>query len=135
VDSRRNAADNCRAVLAEKMDGAFRKALGVYENRGAYTHFVGSNGMRSWITFALAVAFSVTLNACSDLNANRTRDAYITTDGGNARAGRDDIRKYGCNACHTISGVPGAHGLVGPPLDGIGSRQYIAGEVPNTAAT
>jgi cytochrome c2 len=90
--------------------------------------------MRSWITFALALAFSVTLNACSDLNADRTRAAYITTDGGNAHAGRDDIRKYGCNACHTISGVPGAHGLVGPPLDGIGSRQYIAGEVPNTAA-
>jgi cytochrome c1 len=90
--------------------------------------------MRSWITFALALAFSVTLNACSDLNADRIRAAYITTDGGNAHAGRDDIRKYGCNACHTISGVPGAHGLVGPPLDGIGSRQYIAGEVPNTAA-
>jgi cytochrome c len=53
---------------------------------------------------------------------------------GNARAGRDAIRKYGCYACHTIAGVPGARGLVGPPHDGISSRQFIAGELPNTPA-
>ena len=35
-------------------------------------------------------------------------------------------------ACHTIDGVPGAHGLVGPPLDGIALREFIAGELPNT---
>jgi cytochrome c1 len=28
--------------------------------------------------------------------------------------------------------VPGARGLVGPPLDGVGNRQFIAGELPNT---
>jgi cytochrome c len=89
---------------------------------------------RSGIRFVLALAFSAGLIACSDLNAGRVRSAYITTGGGNARAGRDDIRKYGCNACHTIAGVPGAHGLVGPPLNGIGNREYIAGEVPNTAS-
>lgn len=62
------------------------------------------------------------------------RAAYITTSGGNARAGRDTIRKYGCYACHSIDGVPGAHGLVGPPLDGISNREFIAGELPNTPA-
>src|SRR6266540_7113788 len=38
----------------------------------------------------------------------------------------------GCGGCHTISGVPGAHGLVGPPLAGLAKRVYIAGELENT---
>jgi cytochrome c len=83
-----------------------------------------------WIVLALAWL----LSACSDISSDRAHAAYLTTAGGNARAGRDAIRHYGCNACHTISGVPGANGLVGPPLNGIGDRQYIAGELPNTAA-
>jgi cytochrome c2 len=60
------------------------------------------------------------------------RSASILTGGGNAVAGHDAIRRYGCNACHSIPGVAGANGLIGPPLDGIGNRQYIAGELPNT---
>ncbi|HVH86339.1 MAG TPA: c-type cytochrome [Terriglobales bacterium] len=42
------------------------------------------------------------------------------------------MRKYGCYTCHTISGVKGANGLVGPPLNGIYTRVFIAGELPNT---
>jgi cytochrome c len=80
------------------------------------------------------VALAVFLAGCSDLDSGRVRAAYVTTGGGNARVGRADIRKYGCYTCHTISGVPGARGIVGPPLDGIGEREYIAGELPNTAA-
>ena len=90
--------------------------------------------MRATFTLILVVTIAAFLTGCSDLNSQRVRAAYITTGGGNARAGRNEIRKYGCNGCHTISGVPGANGLVGPPLNGIGSREYIAGEVPNTAA-
>jgi cytochrome c1 len=51
---------------------------------------------------------------------------------GNPHAGPDKIRKYGCYSCHTIPGVSGANGLVGPPLAGIGGRVFIAGELPNT---
>jgi cytochrome c2 len=74
------------------------------------------------------------LLSCDNLSSTRVHAAYITTGGGDARAGRDLIRKYGCYACHTIGGVLGAHGLVGPPLDGIGDREFIAGELPNTPA-
>jgi cytochrome c len=81
----------------------------------------------------VVVAFACIMLACCDhLSDSRVHAAYITTGGGNARTGRDAIRKYGCHACHTIDGVPGAHGLVGPPLDGIGSREFIAGELSNT---
>jgi cytochrome c2 len=66
------------------------------------------------------------------LSSKQIRAAAITTGGGDARAGRADIGKYGCYACHTIRGVARARGLVGPPLDGIRNREYIAGELPNT---
>jgi len=44
------------------------------------------------------------------------------------------IKKYGCNTCHTIAGVAGADGLVGPPLTGIAQRMFIGGVARNTPA-
>jgi cytochrome c2 len=52
--------------------------------------------------------------------------------GGDARAGRQLLREKGCVTCHTLQSVPGARGLVGPPLDGIADRSYLAGELANT---
>lgn len=52
--------------------------------------------------------------------------------GGNAERGRVALRRYGCAACHTIPGVVGADGLVGPPLAGVGGRAYIGGVLTNT---
>jgi cytochrome c1 len=42
------------------------------------------------------------------------------------------IRQYGCGSCHSIAGVDGADGLVGPSLGGFGERRTIAGRLPNT---
>jgi cytochrome c len=56
----------------------------------------------------------------------------LAAAGDNNKAGVAAFRKYGCGSCHTISGVSGANGLVGPPLTGIGNRRYIAGELANT---
>ncbi|WP_424811364.1 c-type cytochrome [Roseococcus sp. YIM B11640] len=42
------------------------------------------------------------------------------------------LTRYGCGGCHTIPGVPGADGRVGPPLGGLKGRVYIAGVLPNT---
>jgi cytochrome c len=47
-------------------------------------------------------------------------------------AGRQWIASYGCGACHSIPGVPGAHAKAGPPLDRFYERSYIAGHLPNT---
>lgn len=58
-------------------------------------------------------------------------DAAALTQGGDASRGRELIRSYGCGACHTIPHVPGAVATVGPNLDGIAARAYIAGVVPN----
>lgn len=51
--------------------------------------------------------------------------------GGEPDAGRRLLADRGCGSCHTIPGVSGATGLVGPPLDHFARRTYIAGEVIN----
>lgn len=59
----------------------------------------------------------------------RTRAEVIS--GGNVAAGRRKFSAYGCGGCHSLTGVPQARGLVGPVLDGIGSRAVIAGRLEN----
>src|SRR5687768_7707450 len=68
--------------------------------------------------------------ACSGGSEADAREAAALT-GGDPSRGPALLRKYGCQSCHTIPGVVGANGLVGPPLAGIASRSYIAGVLPN----
>jgi cytochrome c2 len=78
-------------------------------------------------------ALCVLLSLCA---CNRQREHFRTaaqiTGGGNAEAGMADMRKFGCSGCHTIPGIEGAQGLVGPPLNQFADRIYIAGRLPNT---
>jgi cytochrome c len=59
----------------------------------------------------------------------RTRAEVITA--GNVDRGRYRFTAYGCGGCHSLTGVPGARGLVGPTLDGIGSRVMLGGRLEN----
>jgi len=52
--------------------------------------------------------------------------------GGDATKGRAAIASYGCGSCHQIRGVDGANGMIGPPLNDIGSRTTLAGQLPNS---
>jgi cytochrome c len=65
--------------------------------------------------------------ACSHGEA----DAAALTQGGSAARGKELIRSYGCGSCHTIPRVPGAEAAIGPNLQGIATRAYIAGVMPN----
>ena len=51
---------------------------------------------------------------------------------GNVSRGAALISWYGCGACHSIPGIPGADALVGPPLDHLAHRGYLAGVLHNT---
>lgn len=51
---------------------------------------------------------------------------------GNPHHGAELISYFGCGGCHTIRALPGANGVVGPPLDGVARRVYIAGMLRNT---
>ncbi len=52
--------------------------------------------------------------------------------GGDPVRGFVAFRQRGCGACHSLDGMPGAEGLVGPPLDGLVRRTYVAGVLTNT---
>jgi cytochrome c2 len=80
------------------------------------------------MSFAALVGIAVSLSGC-DADAQREAGA---TSGGDTHRGAAAISRYGCGSCHTIKGISGANGLVGPPLSGIGSRLYVAGMLPNT---
>jgi cytochrome c len=51
--------------------------------------------------------------------------------GGDPSRGIVALRQHGCGGCHLIRGLPEARGAVGPPLDGLPGRAYIAGRLTN----
>jgi len=51
---------------------------------------------------------------------------------GDPERGRMLLQQYGCGACHRIPGVQGATGTIGPSLDRLGRRVYVAGVLPNS---
>jgi cytochrome c2 len=56
----------------------------------------------------------------------------MAATGGSVHSGRRIIAEYKCGSCHTIPGIPGAHGVFGPPLNMMARRSYIAGNFANT---
>jgi cytochrome c2 len=81
------------------------------------------------------VAVLLMVGVLAACNRNReVVDQAKQLTGGDPERGRWALRKYGCASCHTIPGVLGADGLVGPPLTRIASRVFLAGHLPNTPA-
>jgi cytochrome c2 len=52
--------------------------------------------------------------------------------GGRVASGRAALRARGCGTCHQIPGIEAAEGQVGPSLEGIAGRSYLAGRLENT---
>lgn len=79
--------------------------------------------------------FVFLVGALAIVGCDRGRmDRVAKITGGDPDRGREAARVHGCGACHTIPGVRGAHALVGPPLEKMADRAYIAGSLPNTPA-
>ena len=66
---------------------------------------------------------SLILTGCAEPQAEQAA-------AGDPAAGRAALERYQCGACHVIPGVPGAGGLVGPPLTAYAKRVYLAGKLP-----
>ena len=71
---------------------------------------------------------------CAGVLACGERPRPMAVAGGDAALGKRLVEQYQCGACHAIPGVPAARGTVGPPLDALGQRSYIAGSIPNQPA-
>lgn len=76
---------------------------------------------------ALLVAWSI-----SSARRGEAADTSPGPLGGDPKRGAAEIRNPGCGSCHRIPGIAGADGLVGPPLDVISRRIYLAGVLRNT---
>jgi cytochrome c oxidase assembly factor CtaG/cytochrome c2 len=81
---------------------------------------------------ALRVMSLLAIALASGIMAGCRRPATVAIPGGDPGRGKKELAGFGCGSCHTIDGVTGAHGKVGPPLTGIGERSMIAGEAANT---
>jgi cytochrome c len=78
--------------------------------------------------FAYLTVFGLTLQGCNSAHTKATTNLT----GGNPFSGKEKIEYYGCAACHEIPGVDIARGRVGPSLQHIASRSYLAGKLPNS---
>ena len=70
------------------------------------------------------------MDAASAANESAKRPAQAPA--ADAKRGRHVLLQYGCVTCHEIPDVVGAAIPVGPPLDRMGSRRFIAGVLENT---
>jgi cytochrome c len=63
---------------------------------------------------------------------NREEKTQIKEEtGGDVARGKQLVQQYGCTSCHDIPNVTGPRGMVGPPLEHVAARQFIAGKLPN----
>lgn len=56
-----------------------------------------------------------------------------TIHAGSPERGEIVIQQFQCGSCHTIPGISNAEGVVGPPLNSIARRTFIAGEFQNNS--
>lgn len=90
-----------------------------------------SSRHRDWSCRAPAIVVVVAgllMVACQRMHDEPTAQSRD----GDVERGRQLIRQHGCGSCHSIRGVPGARGRVGPPLNRFGERTFVAGALPNT---
>ena len=78
----------------------------------------------------IAALVLVAAAACS--SGVRREAAELT--GGDPDRGVNAIGRYGCAGCHTIPGIRRADAQVGPSLERIAGRYYLAGRLQNTPA-
>jgi cytochrome c len=83
------------------------------------------------LPIALVAIFAGGFYADSRYEAQDLKRRAEAMTAGNADRGLQAIGRYGCGGCHALIGVPGAHGTVGPPLDGVAARGIIGGRLEN----
>lgn len=68
----------------------------------------------------------------SAMRSHQRQALAASVIGGDPSKAAGHIQQFGCGGCHTIAGIRGAKGLVGPPLQQIRDRVFV-GSRPNTA--
>lgn len=84
---------------------------------------------RGLIGVTLAACLAVGLFGCA---GGRINQVDSSASSASVERGKATIVTYGCGQCHSIPGIRRANGVVGPPLNFLARRTYIAGQLPNT---
>lgn len=101
-------------------------------DQGRNTEAMPRHGARRWLLGTVViVAAAVGVSHYISLQGADRAMAKALTRGDPDRA-PELLRRYGCGGCHTIPGLAGADGKVGPPLEELRKRIYIAGKLQNT---
>jgi cytochrome c2 len=87
---------------------------------------MSSREARCLVTVALG-----SLLVLMECKQSSRRDA-VALRSGDADRGKAAILRYGCDACHAISGLPDPSVAVAAPVTGIANRRFIAGTLANT---
>ncbi len=90
-----------------------------------------SRPLISAIATLLVIAAATAVGA-TWMSERQTMRIARAISGGDPSRAPELFRRYGCGGCHTISGIPGADGQVGPPLSELIHRVYIGGVAENT---
>src|SRR3954454_2417453 len=90
-----------------------------------------SMGLSSATHLFACVLLACLATACE----NHVKRAAAQITGGDPDRAASAIRRHGCGSCHTIPGIDGANAVVGPPLNSLGRRSYIAGHLSNNPDT
>jgi len=76
------------------------------------------------LMLAAAVGATAAMQAGNIEKQRLANEARALSGGGDPQRGHDAIAELGCGACHTITGVAGAAGAVGPNLTAVSSQVY-----------
>jgi cytochrome c2 len=98
-----------------------------------FAAWLGESERRARASTFTSLLLLLLCGCVNEFRGDRIAEARQLT-GGEPDRGKTAIQRYGCGTCHTIPGVPGAVASVGPPLDKIGVRSYLAGRLTNTPA-
>lgn len=111
---------------------ALQRSARVYDAPPALHPPVQEDSLRfPWLLVSILLLILVGFTVMSLMDSQQARPQVTTVPGGDVEAGRQSIQAWGCGSCHTIPGIPGAYGKVGPRLDQMAEQTYIAGMLPN----
>ena len=108
----------------------FAAWMGESERRVQFTTAERIRRDRAAATTHVVVA-ALTVLCLNSCHRQDDQTARQLTEGGDPRRGVAAIHYYGCGGCHTIPGVSNATGMVGPSLNEIADRTFLAGQLPN----
>jgi cytochrome c2 len=90
---------------------------------------------RAAVTVTIVLALAVAAAAYGAYAYRRSQEARalaVALTGGDPDLAPRLMVQFGCGGCHTIPGVQGANGQVGPPLGYLSRRVYLGGVATNT---